>query len=276
LEAKLVAELTPKKVRTSTLLEFKQQGRKIACLTSYDALTAGIFDRAGIDVILVGDSAADNVLGYSTTLPITVDEMIPFGRAVAGASDRALIVVDLPFGSYETGSEDALANSIRIMKSTNASAVKLEGGVRSQDQIRSLVDAGIPVMGHIGFTPQSVNALGGFKIQGRGEGAEQLIEDALAVEAAGAFAVVLELVPAKLAAEVSKRLSIPTIGIGAGASCDGQILVWTDFAGLHGGKPRKFVKQYAQLAQALEQGAVSYVAEVQSGKFPTPEHEFEG
>ena len=271
-----MAELTPKKVRTSTLLEFKQQGRKIACLTSYDALTAGIFDRAGIDVILVGDSAADNVLGYSTTLPITVDEMIPFGRAVAGASERALIVVDLPFGSYETGSEDALANSIRIMKSTNASAVKLEGGVRSQDQIRSLVDAGIPVMGHIGFTPQSVNALGGFKIQGRGEGAEQLIEDALAVEAAGAFAVVLELVPAKLATEVSKRLSIPTIGIGAGAGCDGQILVWTDFAGLHGGKPRKFVKQYAQLAQALEQGAASYVAEVQSGQFPTPEHEFEG
>jgi 3-methyl-2-oxobutanoate hydroxymethyltransferase len=271
-----VTELTPKKVRTSTLLEFKQQGRKIACLTSYDALTAGIFDRAGIDVILVGDSAADNVLGYSTTLPITVDEMIPFGRAVAGASERALIVVDLPFGSYETGSEDALANSIRIMKSTNASAVKLEGGVRSQDQIRSLVDAGIPVMGHIGFTPQSVNALGGFKIQGRGEGAEQLIEDALAVEAAGAFAVVLELVPAKLAAEVSQRLSIPTIGIGAGAGCDGQILVWTDFAGLHGGKPRKFVKQYAQLAHALEQGAVSYVAEVQSGQFPTPEHEFEG
>ena len=271
-----MAELTPKKVRTSTLLEFKQQGRKIACLTSYDALTAGIFDRAGIDVILVGDSAADNVLGYSTTLPITVDEMIPFGRAVAGASERALIVVDLPFGSYETGSEDALANSIRIMKSTNASAVKLEGGVRSQDQIRSLVDAGIPVMGHIGFTPQSVNALGGFKIQGRGEGAEQLIEDALAVEAAGAFAVVLELVPAKLAAEVSKRLSIPTIGIGAGAGCDGQILVWTDFAGLHGGKPRKFVKQYAQLAQALKQGAASYVAEVQSGQFPTPEHEFEG
>ena len=270
-----MVEHSPKKVRTSTLLEFKQQGRKIACLTSYDALTAGIFDRAGIDVILVGDSAADNVLGYTSTLPITVDEMIPFGRAVAGASERALIVVDLPFGSYETGSDDALANSIRIMKNTNASAVKLEGGVRSQEQIRSLVDAGIPVMGHIGFTPQSVNALGGFKIQGRGEGAEQLIEDALAVEAAGAFAVVLELVPAALAAEVSKRLSIPTIGIGAGAGCDGQILVWTDFAGLHSGKPRKFVKQYAQLAKALESGANSYVADVQSGVFPAPEHEFD-
>jgi 3-methyl-2-oxobutanoate hydroxymethyltransferase len=266
---------SPKKVRTSTLLEFKQQGRKIACLTSYDAITAGIFDRSGIDVILVGDSAADNVLGYSSTLPITVDEMIPFGRAVAGASERALVVVDLPFGSYEGGAAEALTNSIRIMKATNASAVKLEGGVRSATQIRALVDAGIPVMGHIGFTPQSVNALGGFKIQGRGEGAEQLIEDALAVEAAGAFAVVLELVPAELATEVSKRLTIPSIGIGAGAGCDGQILVWTDFAGLHGGKPRKFVKQYAQLATALEVAASSYLSEVQTGTFPAPEHEFD-
>lgn len=270
-----MSEHLPKKVRTSTLLEFKQQGRKIACLTSYDALTAGIFDEAGIDVILVGDSAADNVLGYSSTLPITVEEMIPFGRAVAGASKRALVVVDLPFGSYESGSSDALANSIRIMKETNAAAVKLEGGTRSQKQIRSLVEAGIPVMGHIGFTPQSVNTLGGFKIQGRGEGADTLIADALAVEAAGAFAVVLELVPAELATEVSRRLSIPTIGIGAGAGCDGQILVWTDFAGLHAGKPRKFVKQYAQLAQTLSDASRKYVEDVQRGKFPDSEHEFD-
>jgi 3-methyl-2-oxobutanoate hydroxymethyltransferase len=271
-----VTELTPKKVRTATLLEFKKQGRKITCMTSYDALTAGIFDRAGMDVILVGDSASDNVLGYSSTLPITIEEIIPFGRAVGNATERALVVVDMPFGSYETGVSDALANAIRIMKSTNASAVKLEGAERSAAQISAIVEAGIPVMGHIGFTPQSVHALGGFKIQGRGEDAEQLIADALAVEAAGAFAVVLELVPAAIAAEVSKRISIPTIGIGAGAGCDGQILVWTDFAGLHSGKPRKFVKQYAQLGAVLEQAAKDYISDVQNSVFPAPEHEFEG
>ncbi len=275
MEAKLVSELTPKKVRTSTLLEFKQAGRKITCLTSYDALTSGIFDQAGIDVILVGDSAADNVLGYTSTLPVTVDEMIPFGRAVAGSANRALVVVDLPFGSYETGDADALATSIRVMKSTNAAAVKLEGGVRSASQIRAIVEAGIPVMGHIGFTPQSVNTLGGFKVQGRGSDAEALMQDALAVEAAGAFAVVLELVPAELAAEVSRKLSIPTIGIGAGAGTDGQILVWTDFAGVHGGKPRKFVKKYADLNQVLSDAAKEYVADVQAGMFPAKENEFE-
>ena len=275
MEAKLVSELTPKKVRTSTLLEFKQAGRKITCLTSYDALTSGIFDQAGIDVILVGDSAADNVLGYTSTLPVTVDEMIPFGRAVAGSANRALVVVDLPFGSYETGDADALATSIRVMKSTNAAAVKLEGGVRSASQIKAIVEAGIPVMGHIGFTPQSVNTLGGFKVQGRGSDAEALIQDALAVEAAGAFAVVLELVPAELAAEVSRKLSIPTIGIGAGAGTDGQILVWTDFAGVHGGKPRKFVKKYADLNQVLSDAAKEYVADVQAGMFPAKENEFE-
>lgn len=266
---------TPKIVRTSSLLEFKQQGRKIACLTSYDSMTATIFDQAGIDVILVGDSAANTVLGYESTLPITVDEMIPFGRAVAGAAKRALVVVDLPFGSYETGPEAALANSIRVMKTTNASAVKLEGGVRSSSQIRTLVDAGIPVMGHIGFTPQSVNVLGGFKVQGRGAGAEQLIADALAVEQAGAFAVVLEMVPAEIAVEVTRRLTIPTIGIGAGAGTDGQILVWQDFAGLHSGKTAKFVKQYAELASVLGQAASSYLEDVQKGSFPAKEHEFE-
>lgn len=266
---------TPKIVRTSSLLEFKQQGRKIACLTSYDSMTATIFDQAGIDVILVGDSAANTVLGYESTLPITVDEMIPFGRAVAGAAKRALVVVDLPFGSYETGPEAALANSILVMKTTNASAVKLEGGVRSSSQIRTLVDAGIPVMGHIGFTPQSVNVLGGFKVQGRGAGAEQLIADALAVEQAGAFAVVLEMVPAEIAAEVTRRLTIPTIGIGAGAGTDGQILVWQDFAGLHSGKTAKFVKQYAELASVLGQAASSYLEDVQKGSFPAKEHEFE-
>ena len=266
---------SPKIVRTSTLLEFKQQGRKIACLTSYDSMTAGIFDRAGIDVLLVGDSAANTVLGFDSTLPITLDEMVPFGRAVAGAASRALVVIDLPFGTYETGAVDALANAIQVMKRTNASAVKLEGGVRSVDQIRAIVEAGIPVMGHIGFTPQSVNALGGFKVQGRGEGAEALLADALAVEAAGAFAVVLEMVPAELAAEVTKQLGIPTIGIGAGVGTDGQILVWQDFAGLHSGKTAKFVKHYANLANVLEQATSEFVSDVQNGAFPGKEHEFD-
>jgi 3-methyl-2-oxobutanoate hydroxymethyltransferase len=265
----------PKLVRTSTLLEFKQQGKKFSCLTTYDHLTAGIFDEAGIDVLLVGDSAADNALGHKSTIPITVDEMIPFGRAVSSAAKRALVVIDMPFGSYETGAADALTNGIRFLKESGAAAVKLEGGVRSQEQIRTLVQAGIPVMGHIGFTPQSVNSLGGFKIQGRGEGADQLMQDALAVEAAGAFAVVLELVPAALAAEVSKALKIPTIGIGAGAGTDSQILVWTDFAGLTGHKPRKFVKQYAQLRDTLLSAAESYKAEVEAGAFPTKDNEFE-
>ncbi len=267
-------ELTPRIVRTSTLSEFKAAGRKFSCLTSYDALTAGAFDEAGIEVLLVGDSAADNVLGYSSTLPITIDELIPFGRAVAGATQRSLVVVDMPFGSYETGADDALANGIRIMKLTGAGALKLEGGERSAAAISALVTAGIPVMGHIGFTPQSVHALGGFKVQGRGDSREQLIEDALAVERAGAFAVVLELVPAELASEVSAMLSIPTIGIGAGAGTDGQILVWTDFAGLHEGKPRKFVKRYLELRENLVSAAAAYRNDIASGVFPSKENEF--
>lgn len=267
-------ELTPKVVRTTSLSEFKANGRKFSCLTSYDALTAGAFDEAGIEVLLVGDSAADNMLGYSSTLPITVDEMIPFGRAVAGAVNRSLVVVDMPFGSYETGADDALATGIRIMKLTGAGAVKLEGGERSSAAISALVTAGIPVMGHIGFTPQSMHALGGFKVQGRGDSKDQLIEDALAVQTAGAFAVVLELVPAELASEVSKILTIPTIGIGAGAGTDGQILVWTDFAGLHSGKPRKFVKRYLELRSDLVQAASSYRNEIANGQFPSKENEF--
>lgn len=267
--------LTPKLVRTAHLKEFKQGGRKFSCLTSYDHMTAGIFDEAGIDVLLVGDSAADNSLGYSSTLPITVDEMISFGRAVASAAKRALVVIDMPFGSYETGAKDALANAIKLMKNSGVAAVKLEGGVRSAVQIKAIVGAGIPVMGHIGFTPQSVNALGGFKVQGRGEGADQLLADAKAVEAAGAFAVVLEMVPAAIAAEVTRALSIPTIGIGAGADTDGQILVWTDFAGLSGQKPRKFVKRYANLRETLLESAKKYANDVSENKFPTGEHSFD-
>jgi len=265
-------ELSPKVIRTSTLQSFKAEGRKFSALTSYDSITAGIFDEAGIEVVLVGDSAADNVLGYETTLPITVEEMIPFGRAVARATKRSLVVVDMPFGSYEQGAEIALENAIKLMKLTGADAVKLEGGVRSAEQVEAITKAGIPVMGHVGFTPQSIHNLGGFKVQGRGDSAQALIEDAMAVQAAGAFSVVLELVPAELAAEVTRLLQIPTIGIGAGNQTDGQILVWTDFAGLYPGKPRKFVKQFAQLRTELLRAAVEYRQEVANGTFPGPEH----
>jgi len=267
-----MTELTPRVIRTTTLQEFKNSKQRFSCLTSYDFLTAGIFDEAGIEVILVGDSAADNALGYKTTLPITVSEMIPFGRAVAGAVKRSLVVVDMPFGSYEESPEIALTNAIRIMKETNAGAVKLEGGLRSAEQIKTITTAGIPVMAHLGFTPQSINTLGGAKVQGRGDDADALIADARAVEEAGAFAVVLELVPAELATEVTATLQIPTIGIGAGSGTDGQILVWTDFAGLFPGKPRKFVKQYAKLRETLLEAAKTYRAEVSDGSFPSADH----
>lgn len=266
--------LTPKVVRTSSLNAFKSEGRKFSCLTSYDSITAAIFDEAGIEVLLVGDSAADNALGYSTTLPITVDEMIPFGRAVASVAKRALVVVDLPFGSYETSPEDALATAIRVMKATGAAAVKLEGGVRSAEAIKKITDAGIPVMGHVGFTPQSVHSLGGFKIQGRGDDAAALLEDARAVEAAGAFAVVLELVPTALAEQVTREVAIATIGIGAGNSTDGQILVWTDFAGMHAGPARKFVRKYAELREELLRAARNYRDDVASGDFPNQNEGF--
>lgn len=267
-------ELKPKKVRTSSLSEFKLAGHKFACLTSYDALTASIFDEAGIEVILVGDSAADNALGYSTTLPITLDEMVPFGRAVAGAAKRSLVVVDLPFGSYEESPAKALQSAIRVMKETGAAAVKLEGGTRSAETIEFLVQSGIPVMAHIGFTPQSVHSLGGFKIQGKGESSEQLLEDALAVQQAGAFSVVLELVPAELAERVSKQLSIPTIGIGAGSGTDGQILVWTDFAGLSNQPKRKFVRRYADVRETLLDAARKYREDVANSSFPSEEEQF--
>ncbi|MFM6963622.1 MAG: 3-methyl-2-oxobutanoate hydroxymethyltransferase [Micrococcales bacterium] len=265
-----------KSKRITALAEYKAAGTKFACLTSYDQQTAAIFDEAGVDVLLVGDSAADNALGYSTTLPITVDEIIPFGRAVAGAAQNSLVVVDMPFGSYEVSPQHAVENAVRIMKATGAAAVKLEGGVRSAAAIEAIVEAGIPVMGHIGFTPQSVHALGGFKVQGRGNSADALTEDALAVQQAGAFAVVLELVPADLATSITTLLAIPTIGIGAGNGTDGQILVWTDFAGLAAGKPRKFVRAYADLRGALLNAATNYVADVRSANFPNENESFEG
>jgi len=254
------------KIRTSTLLELKRSGKKFSCLTSYDQQTAEIFDSVGIEVLLVGDSASNTVLANDDTISVTLDEMIPFGKAVARSAKSSLVVFDLPFGSYEESPEQALRNSIRVMKETGAHAVKLEGP--KSEQIRHLVDSGIPVMGHAGFTPQSVHALGGYKIQGKNdEAAERLRKDCLAIEAAGAFAVVLEMVPADLASEISSELTIPTIGIGAGAGTDGQVLVWTDFAGLSVRSP-SFSKSYLNLRELLTEAATNYKTDVAEGAFP--------
>jgi 3-methyl-2-oxobutanoate hydroxymethyltransferase len=277
-----MSELSPgpsfpdlKRVRTRHFQAAKEQGIKITGLTSYDQLTAQIFDAAGIDFLLVGDSAGNNVLGYETTLPVTVDDLIPLTRAVAGAVKRAFVIADMPFGSYETGTLEALHTAIRFMKETGAHAVKLEGGVRSAEQIGRIVDAGIPVMAHIGFTPQSEHGLGGHIIQGRGAGAEQLLADAHAVEDAGAFAVVMEMVPAEVAGRVTAELRIPTIGVGAGPHVDGQLLVWTDWAGFTTGRIPKFVKQYADLKGVLSDAAAAFKADVGGGVYPGPEHSYE-
>jgi 3-methyl-2-oxobutanoate hydroxymethyltransferase len=259
------------KIRTSTLAALKQKGQRFACLTSYDALTAEIFDLAGIEVILVGDSASNTVLANDGTVPITLDEMLIFGRAVTRSAKSALVVLDMPFGSYEISTTQALENGIRAMKESGVAALKIEGA--RTEQIRALVDAGIPVMGHVGFTPQSVHALGGFKVQGRGEAADKILQDCLAIQQAGAFAVVLEMVPAELAARITKELTIPTIGIGAGNQTDAQILVWTDFAGL-GEKSPSFAKQYLKLRASLMDAAQSYRAEIQSGEFPATDKNF--
>jgi 3-methyl-2-oxobutanoate hydroxymethyltransferase len=273
--AAAAAQANLKRVRTRHFRAAKQNGIKITGLTSYDQLSAAIFDQAGIDFLLVGDSAGNNVLGFDTTLPVTVDELIPLARAVAGAVSRAFVVADMPFGSYESSPEEALHTAFRFMKETHAHAVKLEGGVRSAEQIRRVVSAGIPVMGHIGFTPQSEHGLGGHIIQGRGEGAEQLLADAHAVEDAGAFAVVLEMVPSDVAARVTAELAIPTIGVGAGPHVDGQLLVWTDWAGFTTGRIPKFVKQYANLSGVLTDAAKAFRGDVEAGNYPAPEHEYE-
>ncbi len=257
-----------KRIRVRQIAQAKAEGRRITALTSYDCMTARIFDEAGIDLLLVGDSAANVVYGAETTLGVTVDELIPLARAVATAAPHCLVVADLPFGSYEQGPEQALETSIRFMKEAGVQAVKLEGGVRSQAMIRKVVDAGIPVVAHIGFTPQSEHGFGGHVIQGRGAAAKQLMDDALAVQEAGAFAVVLELVPASVAAEVTKSLNIPTIGIGAGVECDGQILVWQDAFGLNSGRLPKFVRKFAELHETLLGAAQDYREAVASGAFP--------
>ena len=263
-----------KRVRIRHFQRAKQQGIKITGLTSYDCLSASIFDEAGIDFLLVGDSAGNTVFGYETTIPVTVDELIPLTAAVVRGVKRALVIADMPFGSYENGPDQALATATRFMKETGAHAVKLEGGVRSSKQIKRIVRAGIPVMAHIGFTPQSEHGLGGHIIQGRGEGAEQLVADGRAVEEAGAFAVVMEMVPSAVAGRVTAELSIPTISVGAGPHCDGQLLVWSDWAGFTRGRIPRFVKQYASIGETLLDAAREFRADVESGSYPAPEHEY--
>lgn len=269
------AEPRPRRVRTLDLIKAKSEGRRWAMLTSYDQYTAALFEQSGVDVLLVGDSAANNVYGYETTLPVTVDELIPLARAVSAATSRALVVADLPFGSYQISDEQAVATAVRFMKEARIHAVKLEGGVHMASRIRAITNAGIPVMAHIGFTPQSEHHLGGYKVQGRGDAADSLQADARAVAEAGAFSVVMEMVPAPLAAAVTAELSIPTVGIGAGAECDAQVLVWQDMAGLRQGRTPRFVKRYADLHSVLSEAVGHYVDDVKSGAFPGPEMGFE-
>ncbi|MDQ3055124.1 MAG: 3-methyl-2-oxobutanoate hydroxymethyltransferase [Actinomycetota bacterium] len=273
-EAGVYGAARPARVRIPHLQALKESTEPWPMLTAYDQYTAAIFDQAGIPVLLVGDSAANNVYGYPSSLGVTMEELLPLVRAVVGATSRSLVVADLPFGSYESSPEQALASAVRMMKEAGAHAVKLEGGVRVAAQILKISQAGVPVMGHIGFTPQSEHRLGGYKIQGRGAGADQLLADAQAVQEAGAFAVVLEMVPGELAAEVTKALPIPTIGIGAGPDCDAQVLVWQDMAGLNTGKVPRFVKQYADLDGVLRAAATAYAADVRGGTFPGSEHTY--
>jgi 3-methyl-2-oxobutanoate hydroxymethyltransferase len=263
------------RVRVHHLQQAKARGEKWAMLTAYDTYAAAVFEEAGIPVLLVGDSAGNVVLGHTSTVPVTVEDLLLMTKAVTRSTSRALIVADLPFGSYEVSPEQAFTTAVRMMKEGGAQAVKLEGGARVAPQIRKLAENGIPVMAHIGFTPQSEHALGGFRVQGRGAGAEQLRADARAVQDAGAFAVVMEMVPAEIAGQVTKELAIPTIGIGAGVDCDAQVLVWPDMAGLTSGRVPKFVKKYADLRAQLLSAAQEYATEVREGVFPGPEHSFE-
>jgi 3-methyl-2-oxobutanoate hydroxymethyltransferase len=262
-----------RRVTVRDIAAAKARGEKWPMLTAYDALTAHVFDEAGIPVLLVGDSAAMVVFGHDTTIPVSVDDLIPLTAAVVRGTSRAMVVADLPFGSYQASPSDALTAAIRFMKESGAHAIKLEGGQRVARQVEDLVAAGIPVMAHLGLTPQSVHAFGGYRVQGRGEDGEQLLHDAKTLEAAGAFAVVLECVPAALAAQVTKALSIPTIGIGAGPVCDAQVLVWQDMAGLSPRTP-KFVRKYADVASVLHDAVSAYAHDVVAGQFPGPEESY--
>jgi 3-methyl-2-oxobutanoate hydroxymethyltransferase len=262
-----------RRVTVRDIAAAKARGEKWPMLTAYDALTAGIFDRAGIPVLLVGDSAAMVVYGHDSTIPVTVDDLIPLTAAVVRGTSRALIVADLPFGSYQGSPGAALAAATRFLKETGAQAVKLEGGERVARQVEELVAAGIPVMAHIGLTPQSVNAFGGYRVQGRGEDGDRLLHDAKVLQAAGAFSVVLECVPAPLAARVTETLTIPTVGIGAGPGCDAQVLVWQDMAGLSP-KVAKFVRRYADVASVLSEAATAFAEDVTGGAFPDEAHSY--
>ncbi|MGH8775105.1 MAG: 3-methyl-2-oxobutanoate hydroxymethyltransferase [Jiangellaceae bacterium] len=252
----------------------KGRGERWPMLTSYDMYTAEVFDESGVPVLLVGDSAGNNVYAHADTVPVTVDELIPLARAVVRSTRRALIVGDLPFGSYQMGPEQALGTAVRFMKEAGVQAVKLEGGRPVAAAVRKIVDAGIPVMGHVGFTPQSVNALGGYRVQGRGEDAARVLGAARALEEAGAFSVVLEMVTADVGREVTQALTIPTIGIGAGPDCDAQVLVWQDMAGMRTGRLPKFVKTYGDIRGTLLQATKAYAADVVSGTFPDEEHTY--
>jgi 3-methyl-2-oxobutanoate hydroxymethyltransferase len=244
-------------------------------LTAYDQYAAQVFDEAGIPVLLVGDSASNNVFGNETSLPVTVDELIPLVRAVTRSAHRALVVADLPFGSYQGSPQQAFDTAVRFMKEGNAHAVKLEGGLPMVPQVQLLTDAGIPVMAHIGFTPQAEHNLGGYRVQGRGDAAQRMVDEAVALQDAGAFAIVMEMVPSPVAAEVTKALDIPTIGIGAGPDCDAQVLVWQDMMGLRTGKAPRFVKRYADLHGTMLDAAKTYADDVATGAFPAPEHTFD-
>ncbi|GAA3173680.1 MULTISPECIES: 3-methyl-2-oxobutanoate hydroxymethyltransferase [Streptomyces] len=264
-----------RRVTVRDIAAAKERGEKWPMLTAYDAMTASVFDEAGIPVLLVGDSMGNCHLGYESTVPVTMDEITLLSAAVVRGTERALIVADLPFGAYQEGPVQALRNATRLVKEAGAGAVKLEGGERSAHQVELLVSAGIPVMAHVGLTPQSVHAFGGYPVQGRGEeAAQQLLRDAKAVQDAGAFAVVLEAVPAELAAEVTRSLHIPTVGIGAGVECDAQVLVWTDMAGMTAGRVPKFVKQYLALRELLGGAAKQFAEEVVAGTFPEERHTF--
>ena len=259
----------------ATFAAAKAKGEKLSMLTAYDYSTAKLEDESGINGMLVGDSLGNVVLGYEDTVSVTMEDMIHHGAAVARGAKNALVVVDMPFMSYEVTVEEAVRNAGRLMKEGRAGAVKLEGGVRVAEQIRAIVKAGIPVMGHIGLTPQSINVFGGFKVQGKSEeAARALLADAKAVEEAGAFAVVIEAVPAALAQMITDAVSIPTIGIGAGAGCDGQILVYQDMLGMFSDFTPKFVKRYANVGEVMREAFTNYAAEVASGAFPTEEHTY--
>jgi 3-methyl-2-oxobutanoate hydroxymethyltransferase len=265
----------PGKLPLPELAELKRRGEKIAMVTAYDSPSGRIADAAGVDIILVGDSAAMVVLGYDSTVPASMDEMVMLTRAVTRGAHRPLVIADMPFGSFQVSDEDALVNAIRFVKESGADGVKLEGAGPSLSRVRALVGAGIPVMGHIGLTPQTATMLGGFKAQGRSaEKAQQLLADARELEAAGCFSLVLEAVPAPVAKRITETLSIPTIGIGAGSECDGQVLVWHDLLGLYAGHAPRFVKQYANLAPEITAALERFVADVRSGAFPEDQHTY--